>query len=208
MGLILLTLVAAGVVARLLGGRLRGLEQLPLRGWPLLAGAFCALWIGTGAALAGLSPALHWLGLATAAACTLAYCLRNRAVHGTGLVGAGLLLNALVVMLNAGMPVSADAAATAGVDYQQALADPRHIAATDGTHLRALADVVPVPLPLRPEVVSFGDLLVAAGLAQLLASGMLVGYPSGGEPAGRTPAHRERTGHDPALARHRRARTS
>ena len=178
MGLILLTLVAAALVARLLGGRLSALEHLPLRGWPLLAGTLAALWLGTGAALAGLPAAFHWLGLASAAACTLAYCASNRAVHGTGLVGAGLLLNALVVMLNGGMPVSAYAAARAGVNYVEVVSDPRHVPAGDSTHLTPFADVIPVPLPLRPEVSSAGDLLVAAGLAQLLATAMLARYPA------------------------------
>jgi uncharacterized protein DUF5317 len=176
-GLIVLTLVVAGVVARLLGGRLSALEHLPLRGWPLLAGTVAALWVGTGAALAGLPGALHWLGLAAAAGCTLAYCASNRIVHGTGLVGAGLLLNALVVMLNGGMPVSEHAARRAGVSYVQAIADPRHVPARDSTHLAAFADVIPVPIPFRPEVASAGDLLVAAGLAQLLATAMLLRYP-------------------------------
>jgi hypothetical protein len=180
-GLILLTLAVTGALARLLGGRLAAFERLPLRGWPLLAGSVAALWVGTGAALAGLPSALHWLGLAAAAGCTLAYCARNRVVHGTGLVGAGLLLNALVVMLNSGMPVSAHAAARAGVSYQEATADPRHVR-TDGSGLEAFGDVIPVPLPLRPEVVSAGDLLVAAGLAQLLATAMLLGRPGNPEP--------------------------
>ncbi len=175
MGLILLTLVCALGVAKLLGGRLSALEGLPLRGWPLLAGMLGGLWIGTGAALAGLPPAVHWLALTVAAGCALAYCLRNRIVHGTGLVGAGLLLNALAVMLNGGMPVSADAVARAGTSYPDAIADPRHVPAGPGTTLGFLGDTIPVPLPLRPEVVSLGDVLVAAGLAQLLATAMLRG---------------------------------
>jgi hypothetical protein len=175
MGLILLTLVCAVGVAWLLGGRLSALEQLPLRGWPLLAGMVGGLWIGTGAALAGLPTAVHWLALTAAAGCALAYCARNRTVHGTGLVGAGLLLNALVVMVNDGMPVSAVAAARAGTGYTEALADPRHVPSDADTALGYLGDVIPVPLPLRPEVISLGDMLVAAGLAQLLATAMLRG---------------------------------
>ena len=38
-----------------------------------------------------------------------------------------------------------------------------------------LGDVVPVLLPLRPEVVSPGDVLVASGLAQLVVVGMRAG---------------------------------
>ena len=183
MGLIVLTLACAVGVAKLAGGRLSALEQLPLRGWPLLAGMLGGLWLGTGAALAGLPLPLHWLALTAAAGCALAYCLRNRAVHGTGLVGAGLLLNALVVMLNGGMPVSAPAAARAGTSYVEAVADPRHVPDGPQTALGFLADVVPVPLPVRPEVVSVGDVLVAAGLAQLLVTAVLRGTRSERRPA-------------------------
>jgi hypothetical protein len=193
-GLIVLTLACALGVAKLAGGRLSALERLPLRGWPLLAGMLGGLWLGTGAALAGLPSPLHWLALTAAACCALAYCLRNRTVHGTGLVGTGLLLNALVVMLNGGMPVSAPAAARAGTSYPDAVADPRHVPAGPRTALGSLGDVVPVPLPVRPEVVSVGDVLVAAGLAQLLVTAMLRGArperpppPARNVPTGRTP---------------------
>lgn len=114
MGLILTTLVVAGVLARLLGGRLTGLEALPVRGWPLLAGLLGGLWVGAAARLAGLPAAVHWLGLASAAGCALAYCLRIRAVHGMWLVAAGLVANALVVGLNGGVPLSAVAASRPG----------------------------------------------------------------------------------------------
>jgi hypothetical protein len=55
--------------------------------------------------------------------------------------------------------------------------DPRHVLLDDGTRLAWLADVVPVPLPLVPQVVSPGDVLVAAGLAQLVVVGMLARRP-------------------------------
>ena len=51
--------------------------------------------------------------------------------------------------------------------------DARHEIAGIGTRLRWLGDIVPVPLPVRPEVVSPGDVLVAAGLAELVVLGML-----------------------------------
>jgi hypothetical protein len=71
--------------------------------------------------------------------------------------------------------VSADAAARAGADLSPIVAgsDPRHALLDDDTRLRLLADVVPVSLPLRSEVVSAGDVLVTAGAAQLVLLGML-----------------------------------
>jgi hypothetical protein len=95
-------------------------------------------------------------------------------VRGTGLVAVGLLANALVVGLNGAMPVSDAALGRAGVSTQDIVSgeDPRHELAGQGTRLRSVGDVIPVALPLRPEVVSPGDVLVAAGLAQLVVVGM------------------------------------
>jgi hypothetical protein len=179
-GLVVVTLVLAALVGWAFGGRLRYLEQLPYHSLPLLGGALAALLGGTLLALAGL-PArpTQGAGLALAAALTLAFCLRSRAVAGLGLVSAGLLLNALVVLANGGMPVSADAARRAGLDPSATVADSRHLPATAGTRLRPLGDAIPVPLPLRREVVSPGDLLGAAGMAQLVATAMLLGGPAG-----------------------------
>lgn len=186
MGLVLLTLVLAVLVGWALGGRLSQLERLPYRSLPLLAGAFAALLAGTGLAAAGLPPRpTQGLGLAVAAGLTLAFCLRSRAVAGLGLVSLGLLVNAVVILANGGMPVSADAAARAGLDPAAAVDGGRHIPAGPDTALRPLGDVIPVPLPLRPEVVSVGDLLGAAGMGQLVVTGMLAGR--GGWP-GRAPA--------------------
>jgi hypothetical protein len=95
-------------------------------------------------------------------------------VRGTGLVTLGLAANALVVLLNGAMPVSAHALARAQLSTQDLLAgqDPRHELADAGSALRPLGDVIPVLLPWHPEVVSPGDVLVAAGLAQLVVVGM------------------------------------
>jgi len=97
----------------------------------------------------------------------------NWRVTGVPLVAAGLLLNSLVVVANLGMPVSLDAAARAGLSRADLhLADdPLHEVAGPGTRLGALGDVVPVALPWHPQVVSRGDVLVAAGVGLLLVAG-------------------------------------
>jgi hypothetical protein len=96
-------------------------------------------------------------------------------VAGVPLVTLGLVLNAAVVAANGAMPVSIDAAFRAGVPTGDIAAglDARHEIAGRGTVWRRLGDVIPVPLPARPEVVSPGDVLVAAGLAELVVVGML-----------------------------------
>jgi hypothetical protein len=79
--------------------------------------------------------------------------------------------------------------------------DSRHLPAGADTALRPLGDVIPVPLPVRPEVVSIGDLLGAAGMAQLVATAMLLGRtgsPSGGPRGTPLPYRRRRPAPPPA----------
>src|SRR5439155_20104550 len=94
---------------------------------------------------------------------------------GITLISVGLLANAVVVAANGAMPVSIDAAyrARVGISAIASGSDARHQIAGTGTQLRWLGDVVPVPLPWRPEVVSAGDVLVAAGLAELVVLAMM-----------------------------------
>ena len=115
------------------------------------------------------------LGLALSAVCAAAFCLGNLRVPGVPLVTLGLVSNALVVVLNGAMPVSIVAEFRAGVPITDIAAgvDARHAIAGEGTTLRWLGDVVPLQLPARPEVVSPGDVLVAAGLGELVVMGML-----------------------------------
>jgi hypothetical protein len=167
--LALVVLVLALAVGTLARGRFSNLGHLPLRhGWLVALGVAAQL---VGGLLGG---ALYAAGLALSAALVAAFLARNRGLEGTGLVALGLLANALVVTLNGAMPVSAAALGRAGISTQDLLAgtDPRHELAGSGTVLRPLGDVVPVLLPAHPEVVSPGDVLVAAGLAELVVLGM------------------------------------
>jgi hypothetical protein len=165
----LVALVVALAVGLAAGGRFGHLGHLPLdHGWLVLVGVA----VQAGGAFAG--GRAYPLGLALSVLLVGAFLLRNRQVRGTGLVALGLLANALVVGLNGAMPVSQDALGRAGISSQELLegTDPRHELASAETTLRPLGDVIPVLLPAHPEVVSVGDVLVAAGLAQLVVLGM------------------------------------
>lgn len=172
MALVVVVLLVAVLLGRLAGGSLEQLGHLPLRAKRLVLAGLVAQLVGT-----LLGGGAYVAGLALSAALAVGFLAANRGARGTGLVGLGVAANALVVGLNGAMPVSLDAAARAGIGTSALLLgeDPRHEVADDGTRLRWLSDVVPVPLPWRPQVVSPGDVLVAAGLGQLVVVGMRTG---------------------------------
>lgn len=168
-----IALLIAVAVGFALGGRLSTLGDLRLRYRLLVVLAFVAQ---VGGAIAG-GPAYRW-GLAVCAVLITAFLLANRGLYGTGLIALGVLCNALVVGLNGAMPVSAEASGRARISTQPLLqsADPRHELASDDTRLRWLGDVIPVLVPGRAHVASPGDLLILAGLAELIVVGMTAGH--------------------------------
>jgi hypothetical protein len=173
-GLAVLLLVGASGVGLALGGSFAALADLPYRGSRLVIFAVLGEFLGVGLAWATNEHFFYPVGLAISALAALAFCVRNIRLAGLPLLTLGLLLNALVVAVNGSMPVSVNAAARAGVPTHEiaAGADARHSIAGKGTTWRVLGDDIPVPLPLRPEVASPGDVLIAAGLAELVLLGM------------------------------------
>jgi hypothetical protein len=165
-------LLVALVIGYGAGGSLDTLGSLPLHRGRLVVAAVVAQ---LGGGLVG--GAAYPVGLVVSAGLVGVFLAHNRGVRGTGLVALGLMANALVVGLNGAMPVSSDASGRAGIATQDILsgADPRHELAGASTRLRLIGDVIPVLLPVHPEVVSLGDVLVAAGLAQLVVIGMTRG---------------------------------
>jgi len=143
------TLVAlfVGVALGLLGGgRLSNLGKRSFRLWPLLP---------LGAVLQAFnSPAALTLSYAV----LIAFAAANLRIPGFGLLLVGLALNGAVVVANGAMPVRADIAAASG----------KHRAERPGDRLTALDDRLDVP-PLG-EVLSFGDLVLAVGLATAAAA--------------------------------------
>ncbi|HET7310439.1 MAG TPA: DUF5317 domain-containing protein [Mycobacteriales bacterium] len=177
MGLTIVVLVGAVAVGYALNGTWSGLTTLRLRWRRLVVAAVVAQTGGAALGILGVTDARHGyvLGLGASAVCAAAFCALNLHVPGVPLVTLGLVANALVVTLNGAMPVSIVAALRAGVPITDIAAgyDARHDIAGTGTEWRTLGDVIPLPLPLRPEVVSPGDVLVASGLGELVVMGML-----------------------------------
>ena len=179
MALVTIALVLAAALGVALGGRPSALARVPLAGWGLLAAAACCQVGGSLLARAQDSSSAYEVGSIAAVLLLVAFLVRNSALPGVPLVALGLLLNVVAVAANGAMPVSQWAAERTGVDLSHIAAglDARHKVADASTTLRPLTDVVPVPVPGFREVLSPGDVLVAAGLALLLVSALLWGQP-------------------------------
>jgi hypothetical protein len=168
-GLVLLVGALAAAVALLCGGR-PGTSGYRFRGVRLVVAAAVLQLAGT-----LWSPAYAVL-LALSALLAAVFVVANVRVPGVPLIALGLLLNAVVIGLNGAMPVSEAAAQRAGVATDALVGELRHTTSGDGTTLGALGDVIPVPLPWRAEVVSVGDVFVAAGVGLLVLT-LVFGRP-------------------------------
>ena len=168
MVLVLVVAVAALAVAAATG-RSR-LTQVRVKAVRLLAAA-AVIQVGT-SLLAPGSGVARVTSLVLTTALVGLFLVGNGRLPGVPLIGIGLLLNLVVIGLNAGMPVSVVAAERAGISRadlhlaRDAMREPTG----PSTHLAALGDVVPVAMPWWPQVVSAGDVLVAAGVGLLLVT--------------------------------------
>lgn len=161
---VLFVALVAGVVGGLVtGGRPSNVGKRAIRGTLLLAAAIVLqllTWFLDASPRTGLVFVLVSYGLLAA------FAVRNIRLVGMPVVLIGLLLNFTVIAVNSGMPVRADAMYT--VDRNPGALEhtaKRHIESEED-RLTVLGDV----LPIKPfhEVVSFGDLILAFGLADVI----------------------------------------
>ena len=166
--MVLVLLVAVGALAVAVLTRGTGLARVRLRAVRLLVAA-AAVQAGTSILVPG-SGLARGVALAVTTVLVGLFVMANRRVAGTPLIGLGLLLNVLVVGVNVAMPVSVAAAHRAGLSTADLGLDEDAMRErlTSSTRLPWLGDVVPVALPWHPQVVSAGDVLVAAGVGLLL----------------------------------------
>jgi len=160
--------VALGVLAGLAaGGRPGDAAGATLRLWPALVVGAAAQWVPEvldvpeRAAFAAV--AVSYLALA-------AFAVANVRLVGMPVVLVGLALNIVVILPNGGMPVGAEAIGRVGLVGPDEVAavdfgSKRHLERDDDV-LTVLGDIVPVA-PLR-EVISFGDLVLAAGVMDVV----------------------------------------
>ena len=167
MSFTVVALLAGIVFGFVTGGRLRNVARRPLELiWLLVVsvGLQVAAELLDAPDRAGLAMVLvSYVGLS-------AFAIANTRLVGMPVVLVGLLCNLAVIMVNGGMPVEEDALLASHAVTREELPSvdlgaKRHLA-TDDDVLRPLGDVVPVR-PAR-EVLSFGDLIMAFGIADVV----------------------------------------
>lgn len=159
----LLAVVIAAGVALVTGGSVRNLPTERPRWWwlvPLAVMVLAASWVARSAATPLTVAALVAL---------VAFAAANLPTVGMAVVLAGLVLNLVVILANGAMLVDPGAVVASDVAPSAELASldlgPSRRWREPGDRFGVLGDIVPVA-PLA-EVVSFGDLILAAGLANV-----------------------------------------
>jgi len=174
---VLLGGVALGLIVGLLaGGRIGNLVAVRLRWIGLLFGAVIVRFLAEAALIRGneLAETLRLPLFAAAYGALLVGLWANRRHPGILIAAVGILGNAIAILANGGfMPVWEPSLTAAG--FGSADVDPLlHVllpASVDGSfllHAGLLGDVIPGPFPFVRDVISVGDLLIAAGLAFFL----------------------------------------
>ncbi len=177
--IVLLVVLASIGIGYARGGSLTRLSALDLPGWPLVFLALGVQALGAFAGVLGLAhpQTLFVTGLVLSALLITVFVVRNRHLRGMPLIAAGFLLNALAVSANGAMPVSQWAADRVGIDLSALTRgeDAKHEIADRRTTLRPITDVIPAPLPLPrgSNIVSAGDVVLAAGIGVLVTNAMI-----------------------------------
>jgi len=169
MKLMLICMMAILAVGYLLGGRLRNVSELHLR-WPILALIGLALQFVTGP-----GDTIPLLCLYLSFVLLIVFTVKNISTVGFPLILAGVVCNLLVIGINGGMPVSAQALVRSDQgQFLGALENnpyPKHHLATGDDQLRFLGDVIPIPLPIA-QAISLGDILTYAGVGVVIVGAM------------------------------------
>ncbi len=158
--------VAVGVLIGLLaGGRPRHIAGRAFRFWPLL---LAGLTLQVASAAVGSTPG--FVLLLSSYLLLLAFAVGNASLTGMWLVALGIGLNMVAIGVNGGMPVRPSAVVAAGIAepedvHEFDVGGKRHLE-RPSDRLTAISDIIPVP-PLA-EVLSFGDILMNVGLADVI----------------------------------------
>lgn len=164
-GFIVVALVVGVVLGLLRGGDIRNLGAVTFRWWPLLVGG-----IAVQGASSFVGGRVGIVMLVASYGLLIAFAAANLRFAGMGLMVVGIAMNASTIAVNEGMPVRAGAIVAAGIAPWDDVADlnygtKRHLE-RESDRLMALSDIIPVPY--LGQVLSFGDLALGVGVADLL----------------------------------------
>ena len=189
MKLLLAVVVLSVCLGYLFGGRLDRIEALRPRWWGLVILGLGIQFIPLPNGASGTDLVIRTAVLALSYSLLLTFALVNVRMPGMFLVVIGLACNMTVIVVNGGMPASAQALIDSGqedvVAYVREQGADKHHLLTDDDRLTFLADVIAVPQPIG-QAVSVGDILVYAGLTWLIVATMRGWIPSA-RPAGSRP---------------------
>ncbi len=165
MGFTLVAVVLGLGLGLAAGGRPRFVADHPIRGTGLLVAGLLLQVLGTMVDVGGATN----VAILGSYALLVAFAVANVRLVGMTIVTLGLAANFAVIAVNGGMPVQAKAIVSAGATPSEVphlhYGSKRHLE-RPSDRLTFLADVVPVR-PLH-EVVSFGDLVMAVGVADVI----------------------------------------
>jgi hypothetical protein len=145
-------LLAGFVLGLATGGSWRNLRSFDLKAWPALIAGVSARAVAPFLGVLALSASVAGLTLVALVA------VMNRALPGAWLIALGSLLNAIVTLVNGGMPVDPGALAASG---KSAPSDGVHVILGPASRAPFLADVLLIPVVNN--IYSIGDVLVAVG---------------------------------------------
>ena len=157
------TLIALGigfVLALALGGRPRHLADRSFTWWLLLP-AGLALQVVAAQTHASTPPLVLLLA---SYGCLVGFATANLRLTGMWMVVLGFVMNAIVIGANHGMPVGRSALRTVGA--HASVQSAKHHGERSSDKLTFLADIIPVT-PLG-EILSFGDMILAVGVIDVL----------------------------------------
>ncbi len=188
MALVAIIILVALIVGFLARGSLRNFERIQIHWW-----AVALVGLGLQAIPVPARYGTRWaVGLLLASYVLLiAFAWVNRRLPAAPLILVGLLMNAVVIAANQGMPVSEAAIrANAGNDVTLTRGDePKHHLMTDDDVLTWFADVIPVPPPIRA-IVSIGDVLLYSGVACFVVMVMIGRFEENRRPKARLQMYR------------------
>jgi hypothetical protein len=176
--------VVLGILAGLaFGGSLRTLSETHFRWWPLALVGLALQVIPVPSSPGRLDDGLAVALLVLSYVSLLSFLAFNIRKDGFALVAIGIALNALVIAINGGMPVSDPALRIAyGPDYpeiRRALIEDgppkHHLARPDEDVLLPLSDVIAIGRPVN-NVFSVGDMISMAGIVWVLAAATRGGH--------------------------------